>query len=234
MVKVEDPVELRKVLLRLALNGVNGVLISGGFNNEGYLDVEPFLNVIKWFKRTFNTVVSIHVGLPPRGVLDKLVDVEVDVIDYEFTLDPTYIKKLRGLKREPADYVATLDDMIERGLCVTPHIPLGFTENRDWVYEAIELLNERKLEIAVFVVNMHISPSSSVDEFKWILSYARGRFNGEICLGCMRPMWFKKTLDIELTAEGLVDRIVNPYFRAMKVYETCCSIPRRILRKLKG
>ncbi|MEM4586637.1 MAG: radical SAM protein [Desulfurococcaceae archaeon] len=231
MLSADNPNTLSKLLDKLVKKGVRGVLISGGFNRDGYLPIEPYLPVIKHVKKKYDLVVCIHTGLPNAKIIDEISFVEVDVIDYEFTLDQEYVSEMRGLGRNIDDYIEVMDYMLQNKLKVVPHVPMGFTNNYDAVLKAINYLSKRNVDNIVFVVNVDSKNPQLQNLVLNVLGYARENFSREISLGCMRPYWLKKTIDKIVIEEKLVDRIVNPIGEYPIIFEACCSIPRNLLVK---
>lgn len=231
MLYAENPDMFVKLIDNLVENDVKGVLISGGFNREGYLPIEPFLPVIKNVKKKHDLVICVHIGLAHAKLIEELGAVEVDVIDYEFTLDQQYIRELRGLNRNVEDYVNTMDFMIQNGLNVVPHVPLGFTDNHNAVLETIHYLSKRSVGNIVFVINVDSKKPSLPSFVLDTLRYVRKSCSKEITLGCMRPYWLKKSIDRLVIVENLVDRIANPVGEHRVVFEACCSIPRSLLMR---
>lgn len=229
MLHAETPSRLQELVDKLILNNVKGVLISGGFNREGYLPVEPFLPVIKYMKEKHGLVVSIHTGLAPLKLVEEFSALHVDVVDYEFTLDQHYVNAMRGLKRSVDEYLETLDAMLQYGLNVVPHIPIGLTKNYAAVKEALLTLYRRRVNVIVLIININSRDPHLKRVLIEILRFAREILDSEISLGCMRPYWLKKEIDKLVVRERLVDRVANPNIDHCNVVEACCSIPRDLL-----
>ena len=236
MIHVEKPEELYSIASKLYMEKAYGMLISGGFTRKGYLPVEPYIPIISSIKKEYGLILSIHPGLVERDLMIALRDAGVDIVDYELVLDSYILRILKHLEISVEDHIRHFKEMIEYGPPhVIPHIPLGFTRDDQWVYEAIELLKEYDPEIIVFLVNMG-STRDIIDRVVRVLEKARSKLSGEISLGCMRPFNLKKELDRIVIERELVDRIVNPLrehirYYGLRVVETCCSVPRELLGK---
>ena len=245
MVSTPSPKMLYDTVKRLYRNGARGVLISGGFDLEGRLPIKPFLQVIRDLKRDLDIVISVHCGLVDREAAGELRRAGIDVVDYEFMVDPLVIGEVAGLKsRGPSDFIESLRCLIEEGPpYVSPHIPIGLRYGKlggEW--EAIETLREFDPYLVVFLVfvptegtPMGKLPPPKETEIIAVLDYARSRFR-EVAMGCMRPPKLKSTLDPELVERELVDRIAVPHKSVIEKYRlevihACCSMPNELIDK---
>lgn len=240
------PKQLYDLVRHLYREGVRGVLISGGFNNEGYLPIEPYLSIIKEIKRDFNILVSVHAGLVDEVLATKLRDAKVDVVDYELVLDDDVIRKIMHLSSKSSeDFMRTYETLHKYGPpYVVPHILIGANYGKIVrEFTAVDASKVIEPEILVFLIMnptigtpMQSVEIPNVEEVIELVKYARRVFSGEIAIGCMRPLAAKYALDERLCELGLIDRIVNPLrrtsdrFRLSTVY-SCCSIPKELLEE---
>lgn len=242
------PKELYDLIKYLVRNGVKGVLISGGFNRDGHLPIEPYLSVIKDIKENYDILVSVHVGLADRSLASKLRDSKVDVVDYELILDDYVIKNLMHLRSKSSeDFIRSYEALINYGPSyIVPHIPIGMNYGK--VVNEIEAVRTALVyrpEVLVFLIfkptagtpMMNVKPPED-DEVLRIINYARSNYNGELALGCMRPLEKKYTLDFKLLELGLIDRIVNPLKSLISKYnlktvQLCCSIPKDLINNIE-
>lgn len=243
MIPTSSPKILYDTVRRLHRNGAKGILISGGFDSEGRLPVKPFLQAIRNLKRDFDIVISVHCGLVDKEAAGELRRAGIDVVDYEFIVDPIVINKVVGLKSKgPSDFVDGLRYLIEEGPpYVSPHIPIGLRYGEiGGELEAIERLRDFDPYLIVFLVFVPtrgtpmdgLSPPEE-KEVVAVINQARPRFR-EVAIGCMRPPSFKSTLDPKLVKERLVDRIAVPHKSTidkygLEVVHTCCSIPDELI-----
>ncbi|MEO3993696.1 MAG: radical SAM protein [Desulfurococcaceae archaeon TW002] len=238
------PKQLYDLAKHLHTEGAKGILISGGFNKEGYLPIEPYINTIKEIKNDFGMIISIHTGLINKSLAMKLREAKVDVVDYELVMDDYVIKNIMHLpSKSSEDFLKTYEELKTYGPPhIIPHILVG-ANNGNIVkeFETIEASIDGSPEIIVFLIitptrgaGMYPARIPSNQEVIKLINYARQKFNGEIALGCMRPTITKYTLDNELCELGIIDRIVNPLkntinkFR-LEVIQSCCSIPNELL-----
>jgi len=246
MKKVSTPKELYDLVKMLYKDGIKGILISGGFNSEGFLTIEPYIHVIKDIKKDFRVVVSVHTGLISRSLAIKLRDAGVDIVDYELVVDDYVIKEVMHLKsRGHEDFIKTYDELIKYGPpYIIPHILIGANYGKVLTeFKAIDILRDYNPPITVLLI---LKPTEntpmtnvkvSVDDVVEVFKYVRRRLNSEIALGCMRPLEMKYTLDFKLSESGLINRIVNPLRKFIDKFqveniETCCSLPNELIKNL--
>ncbi|MEM1675650.1 MAG: radical SAM protein [Desulfurococcaceae archaeon] len=234
MIYVDNPNDLKDFVERM-YNNINGFLLSGGFNKDGYLPIEDYLIVLSEIKEKYDLSISIHPGLMNSNLIERLSEIGIDVIDYELITDEYVIRYLKNLVKTPRDFIEIYEKYIESGFkAVVPHIPIGLGKV-DWVYDVIDYLTTTKQDNVVFLIAMDSDPTIWRDSLN-ILRIARNKLNNLISLGCMRPFEYKRRYDKLIINNYLVDRIVNPIREIVSkgnyiVYETCCSLPNSLLNR---
>jgi len=246
MKRVLTPKELYDLVRKLYKDGINGVLISGGFNTEGSLPIEPYIPVIKDIKKDFRIVISIHTGLISKSLASKLRDAGVDVVDYELIVDNYVIKEVMHLRgKEYEDFLKTYDELVKYGPpYIIPHILIGANYGKVLTeFKAIDILRDYNPSVTVLLI---LKPTEntpmnnvkvSIDEVVEVFKYARRRLSSEIALGCMRPLEMKYVLDFKLSELELIDRIVNPLRKfidksGVEIIKACCSLPNELIKNL--
>ncbi len=245
MKHVTTPKQLFDLVRHLYAGGVRGILISGGFNQEGYLPIEPYIPTIKEIKSNFDILVSVHAGLIDKSLAIKLREAKVDVVDYELVVDEHVIRNVMHLSgKGKEDFLKTYEILVTHGPpYIVPHVLVGANYgNIIKEGEAVDVARELAPEVMVFLVikptegtamqSVKVPKERDVVE---LIKYARQKFKGEIALGCMRPLTTKHTLDRMLCELGIVDRLVNPLKSVvdgfgLKVVQSCCSIPNELLK----
>lgn len=243
MKSITDPDELYNTCLSLDSNGSRGVLLSGGYNEEGYIPFEPFLDSISKIKKETGLFLNIHSGYMPPDLVRALSESGIDGVDFQFISDDETIQSELGLDRTAEDYKKTFELFLEEIPYVAPHILLGLSGGRLRVEEkALKEFSNLRISALVFLVM--ISPDSpsgnyeipSTEKIGEIIAEARLNYpRTPLALGCMRPKGDSRT-EIESRAiEAGVDRIVLPSNEALETardiglkvrkLETCCSIP---------
>ncbi len=230
-----------KVVRNLIERGAKGILISGGFRRDGTLPIEPYLPLIKRIKEDYDIIISVHPGLVNRDIAEKLYEAGVDIVDYEFIVDPVVIRDIMHLNKSPEDFIKSYEILIDYGpMYIAPHIPIGFRYGTiAEEYNAIDILIKNyDPYIMIFLVFMPTKGTPmedlkppSVNDVVSVIRYARSRYSGLISLGCMRPWSIKFKLDPIIIEFSLVDRVVNPLRQIIRQYkldiiEACCSIPK--------
>ena len=244
MISCPTPEALRETCSELASNGARGVLLSGGYNSEGYVPFEPFLDAIERVKRETSLFLNLHTGLVPAWLARELGRAGVDMASVDVIGDDETIKLVLGLERTTRDYERALRDLSSAIPHVVPHICIGLHAGEiKGERKALELaagINPRVLVMLVLVPTSgtefeHVSGPSAraVGE---IIAEARLRFpEAELALGCMRPRGPQR-VEIELAAlRAGVDRMEIPSEETIEAargfglhvrrLEACCAVP---------
>ena len=221
---------LLKLLEYYYERGFRGFLVSGGFNADGYLPLgSEHLSTLREFKRGKEVFLSVHLGLMPRELLDRAMEV-FDLVDFEVPPSDRYVKEGRGLRKTCGDYLSLLSYVVnEYGEDrVAPHVVIGSSlSTAEEDLNIVEEVGRVTSRLVVLLVAMGSTPpevSKLVAPFKVARRYFK-----EVALGCMRPRSLGKVFE-ELVLEGYVDRVVNPSRRLMEelpaeLYGSCCSLP---------
>jgi hypothetical protein len=238
MIDASDTERLSKILKGLYDRGVRGFLISGGYNKEGYLEINTnTLKTIERFKNNNEVVISIHLGLAPKHLIDSVWAAGIDFIDFEIPPSNKYINVMKNLKNKKIDdyldrasYALDLDKEF-----LIPHIILdsmaSTADDELWIIREVSKL---KPILVVFLVEIkHGMLGGDLNRVYSSLMIARELYR-EIAYGCMRPPHFKK-YDSKFIEMGLVDRIANPsriiiHKYDLEVVRGCCSIPRKYFK----
>lgn len=246
MINAPSPNLLYKLAKRLWEEGAKGILISGGFDSKGELPIEPFLPYIKRIKKDFNMIISVHPGVVSKRLARALDNAGVDVVDYEFVIDPLVIRDIMHLKKTQEDFLKGLRWLVEEGPpYVAPHIPIGFRYGEiNMEKEALDRVLEFDPYVLIFVIftptkgtPMSSIPPPSIDGIIELFQQARKEYGGDIALGCMRPPKYKEKLDKIIIEEKLADRIAVPRWQTLERYSlrivpACCSLPKRLMNFL--
>lgn len=243
MESITDPDELYNACLSLDSNGNKGVLLSGGYNEEGYIPFEPFLDSIDRVKEETNLFVSVYSGYMPPDLVRALGDAGVDGVDFQFISDDEKIQSELGLDKTAEDYRKTFELFLDEIPHVAPHILLGLSGGSlEAEKKALNSLFDTGISALVFLVMIPPDTPSenyvvpSTERIGEIIAEARlGHPRTPLALGCMRPRGSARS-DIETRAiEAGVDRIVLPSGEALETARdlglevrelgACCSIP---------
>ena len=229
--------ELLNYCLDLERSGGLGCLLSGGMDGRLKVPLDFYADEIKEIKRRTGLKLNAHVGFIDESDLKWLR--WVDVVSLDFVGDDDVIKRVYKIDKTVEDYLKILDLLTENGIRVAPHITIGLDFGRiHWEYKAIDMLVEYPIDVLVLDVliptkgtEMENVPKPSVEESLKVVEYARERFDGELSIGCMRPLGrWRLDFDRGAVLTG-VDRLTNPPRRVIEwaktvreveiIYECC-------------
>ncbi len=208
--------ELLSYCLDLAKRGYLGCLLSGGMDGRLKVPLDFYADEIREVKRRTNLKLNAHVGFIDENDLRWLR--WVDVVSLDFVGDDGVIKRVYKIDKTVKDYLRVLDLLTENGIMVAPHITIGLDFGRiHWEYKAIDLLVKYPIKVLVLDVliptkgtEMEDVPKPSVEESLEVVRYARERFDGELSIGCMRPLGrWRLEFDRGAVLAG-VNRLTNP------------------------
>ncbi len=250
MVPCTTPDALFSTCLDLASNGARGVLLSGGYNSDGYISFEPFLDAIERVKRETGLFISAHTGLVPSWLARELGHAGVDLADFDLVGSDETIKLVLGVDRTAEDYRSSLHALNRHVPHVVPHICIGLHAGEvKGEREALQIAAEiepKELVLLVLVPTIGtefervFGPSPAV--VGELVADARLRFPmAMLALGCMRPRDARRD-EIELQAlRSGIDRIEIPGERTIeaaramglnvKYLHSCCAVPEELLGK---
>ncbi|WOE51960.1 radical SAM protein [Sulfuracidifex metallicus] len=228
--------EFEKAVRRMNSVGVNGFLVSGGFDREGSLHLSKYIPVMRKLKRELGVIFNVHPGLQTKDVVEDMSDA-VDMVDFEFTYTEKSIRE-KGLNRKPEDYLKMLEILMDRGpKYVIPHVMVGIPGDEP----------ESSIRIASsfhpYLINLLVliptkgTPSESYEMPKLedvVKAMKISSSLNKTSLGCMRPYPMKKELD--KIAMNYVDRIANPHPSLrdnMEMYDACCSLPEEFFDRFR-
>ncbi|MDV3103844.1 radical SAM protein [Thermococcus waiotapuensis] len=231
--------ELLNYCLDLSREGYLGCLLSGGMDGRLKVPLDFYADEIREIKRRTNLKLNAHVGFIDEADLEWLR--WVDVVSLDFVGDSEVIKRVYKIGKTVEDYLKILDLLTANGIRVAPHITIGLDFGKiHWEYGAIDMLANYPIDVLVLNVliptkgtEMESVPKPSVEESLKVVKYARERFEGEISIGCMRPLG-KWRLDFDRGAVlAGIDRLTNPpgkiiewvkTVREVELIYECCVI----------
>ncbi len=244
MLPCHTPDILIETCIKLASNGARGVLLSGGYNEEGHVPFGPFLDAIEQVKKETKLFISAHTGLVPDWLARELGRAGVDLADFDLIADDDTISLVLGVDRTVEDYRRAMKVLKQSLPHLVPHICVGLHAGElRGELKALEIASEVNPSMIVLLVFTptprtafeKISPPSQED-FCEVVTKARLRFPKlQLALGCMRPRGHRR-VEFELTAlHSGVDRIEMPTHQTLEAatglglnimkLETCCSVP---------
>jgi len=241
MISAETPVRLIEKSLRLAEKGNEGILISGGCDQEGRLPWEIFVPAIREIKRKTDLYISIHCGLLDDQIARRLKQAGVDQALIDVIGDDETYRRVYNVPFGVSRIISTLQSLERATLPVVPHIVCGLHSGRiKGEKKAIEIISRFDVEHVVIVSLMTIpgtplwgTPTPSAEEIAGIIAETRIRIpRARISLGCARQRGDTR-LEI-LAIDAGVNRMALPSEEALKragdygleirYQRTCCSI----------
>ena len=125
MIPAMTPDRLLGECLRMAENGVEGVLLSGGSDDQGRLPWIPFIPAIGEIKKRTSLFISIHSGLVDGETAVRLKGAGVDQALIDVVGDDETYKAVCHVPFGVSRIAATLEAFQKAGLPVIPHIVCG-------------------------------------------------------------------------------------------------------------
>ncbi|WP_297092902.1 radical SAM protein [Thermococcus sp.] len=231
--------ELVDYCVSLEREGYTGCLLSGGLDSRLKVPLDKYASEIREIKKRTSLKLNAHVGFIDEGDL-KWVKY-VDVVSLDFVGDDDVIRRVHKIERTVKDYLRILDLLTDAGVRVAPHITIGLDFGKiHWEYRAIDLLVGYPIDVIVLDVliptrgtEMENVSAPGVEESLEVVRYARERFDGEISIGCMRPLGrWRLEFDRGAVLAG-IDRLTNPprkviewakSVREVEIIYECCVV----------
>jgi uncharacterized radical SAM superfamily protein len=242
MIPAEDPESLKEVGDALIKKGCRGVLISGGAQSDGTVDLDPYMESISHLKQKGLSVI-VHTGLVNEDTAGKLKKAAVDQVLIDIIGHEETIKDIYHLKRTPKDYEDSLRVLKENELEIAPHIVIGLHFGRILgEYNALRMISENQPDVIVLVAlsplygtPMHGIKTPNSKEIAKITSIARViNPKTKITFGCARPPGPQKVETEKLLIKAGVNSIAYPsdetidYAHSLGLQtnfkEECCSL----------
>ncbi len=198
MIPAETPDRLWKVCEDLRSQGVTGILISGGSNRDGIVELHPFLNTMRRVREELGMIVTCHVGLVDRGLAEGLREAGVDAVLLDIIGDDETIARVYKLPhRSVRDYYDSLKNLKEAGLRIVPHVIIGLHYGKiKGEFRALDMIADHDPDALVLVVvmpyygkaNFQLLPPPKPEEGAEVVLYARKLMPSvPIMIGCARP-----------------------------------------------
>ena len=206
--------ELLKLAEKVKNGGGGGMLISGGCDLRGTVPLNSFIPTIRRISE-MGLEVNVHSGfLSPKEAKD-LADAGVTVFSMDVHQDPTIISNVLNLQETPDRYGETIDNIINAGGRIVPHITIGFGAE-DLLF-SISLLKEKNIKE---IVVLALVPTPGTDVYAPSEDGVLAAINiliesgFDVTLGCMRSRDYTK-VETECIKMG-IRRIANPSMKTVK------------------
>jgi uncharacterized radical SAM superfamily protein len=251
MLPAPDEASLDALGQQLVSRGCEGLLISGGADEEGAVPLLDHLAAIGRLKERGLTVI-VHTGLVDRETAEGLRDAGVDQVLFDVIGDERTIHDVLHLDRTPQDYAAALRMLREVGLRVAPHIVVGlhFGTLRGEL-AALDTIREVGAEVVVLVV-LRPLPRTPMADTQHVAPGIVGKLTAAarilhpttpLTLGCARPAGPDKITMERMAVEAGVNAVAYPDPSTVdaasalglrtQFVESCCTLAAEALLKPK-
>ncbi|ADO46235.1 Radical SAM domain protein [Hydrogenobacter thermophilus TK-6] len=244
MIPATSPEELIRVGQELKAKGIEGILISGGSNKDGVVELNPFLKAMRYLKEELGMLVTCHVGLVDRELAEGLREAGVDAVLLDIIGDDRTIAEVYKMPHKSVkDYEMSLKNLKDFGHSIVPHVIIGLHYGKILgEYRAIDMVSDFEPSALVLVVVMpyygkakfQLLPPPKAEESAMVILHARKKLpSTHVVIGCARPAGEERVkLDIYALHAG-VNGITFPaegvfsYAKSMGlepvVSQNCCS-----------
>jgi uncharacterized radical SAM superfamily protein len=212
----------------------NGILVSGGFDTQGKLiNLTKMIPAVKKLKDKF--YMAVHPGFVDQQLAEEIADAfHIAFVDIP---SPDAIFDIFGLQATVEDYMDSIENLLDSGIKVTPHITLGLQYGIVNEYKVLEYIKQFNFE--KLVVNTILPTAGTefqeirinkADVINFITTLQQ--LNIYFSIGCMRPRY----LDTDFIDIG-VSELTNPskdailYAQQKGIHlerlEWCCGINKK-------
>lgn len=238
---ITTPEDLEQFALKLEKKQGSGFLLSGGYNENSIVPLDPYLETVSRIKSETNLKINVHPGLVNFNQAKALADAGVDAVSFDLITNDEVITKVIMNNKKGKDYIESFKSLIKAGLHVVPHICLGlhFGDEKGNL-EAIDTALKYDIPLIVFLsliptkgTLMEKSKIIDKEYLAKLILYARlKKPKLEQALGCMRV----RQIDYDRAAvlaginriavpkKHILDFAVNELGLSVERIETCCSI----------
>lgn len=227
---------------KMAANGTESLLISGGSMRNGQVPFMKHIDDIKRIKDELGMKIIMHTGLVSEEMAAGLAYAGVDGVALDIIGAQETIEQVYHMDATLADFDSTLERLTRHGLSIRPHIILGLHYGKFLgEYEALKMIKKYPTHalIVVILTPLHDTPMQNVEpppaeEVATFFAKARVTMpDTNILVGCSRPGGdYKKVVDlaavnaglngIAYPAEGIID-FANTKGLKPNFYENSCS-----------
>jgi uncharacterized radical SAM superfamily protein len=144
MIPATTPEELKRVGEELKAKGIEGILISGGSNKDGVVELYPFFEAIEYLKRELGLITTCHVGLVDKKLAKGLKEAGVDAVLMDVIGDDRTIAEVYKLPHKSVkDYEESLALLKEYNHKIVPHVIIGLHYGKVLgEYRAIDVISK--------------------------------------------------------------------------------------------
>ena len=247
MINVKYNCNLIEILQKYGDETIRGILISGGFDKEGVLNLSGnILDDVKNIKSKMGSKIKIyiHAGFVDNDTAINLKKSGVDGVLVNVIGSENAIRNVYNLEnKNPEDYYNSIATLKKNNLKVSAHVVIGIDNGEiSDEFRSVERIIKLGVDSIVFVILKRLSKEISIAELKFedeellnLIKYAR-ELNPSvpITFGCAKPAGIKtEQLEIEIIKLG-IDVLAFPSDKAIefalnnnirfKFVEECCAL----------
>lgn len=242
MIPLDPQLGLFSMCEKLAGNGTESVLISGGSMKNGQVPFLKHINEIERVKKELGLKVIMHTGLVDQKMAKGLQKAGVDGVALDIIGANETIRQVYHLNCTIEDFDESLAILTDHGLSLRPHIILGLHYGQFLgEYTALDMISKYAVHALIVVIftpfqgtKMQDTSPPPIEDVEEFLIRSRMKVpNTQILLGCARPGGdYKTTVDrlavkagingIAYPAEGIVD-LSREMGLTPSFYENACS-----------
>jgi uncharacterized radical SAM superfamily protein len=241
MLPATDPETLLSLCEDLWKDGAAGVLISGGCDRTGKLDLDDFFGVFSKIKENTGLTLNLHTGLLGDEDIKRLAECGIDVVSFDMVGDRFVISEIYHLDNKPEDYIDSMVGLMKLNVNVVPHICIGLAgDSIAGELKALEMLAKTPPHRLIFIIfiptkgtSMEHQKPPSVELVHEVITNARSFLpETELLLGCMRPRSPERyeTTAIEAGVHGivlpsndLINKLKEDGWEIIKL-QVCCAV----------
>jgi len=194
---VRNPAELWQLVRSLVPKGCEGILLTGGCDENGIVPLAPYCETLWRLKVKYGLRTAVHTKFVDEPLARELAMSGCDIVMIDVVGSDETLREIYNLPhRRVADVIETLDLSEKYSLPLAPHIVMGAHHGEmRGEYRALEMLKDRELAALVIVMLM---PLRRGDGWRWriepkqirdfFLKARRDFPDIPVLLGCARPM----------------------------------------------
>lgn len=244
---VKKPEQFMTLVENLVRKGCRGILVTGGCDLDGTIPLEDFSKVVREAKDRFGLHIASHTKMVTGSFAAAAVEAGIDLVMCDLVGADKPLQEVYHLSnRTIADVEASLDNAIEHGLKLAPHILIGIDYGKvESEYRALDMLKNRPFESLALVVLTplrHTPMANSVIDEEGVLRFlehAREQYpQSKLTLGCaktwgaLQRRFEEKALQLGFNAiaypsEGIIS-LARQMGYTVKLTESCCAFLDRI------
>jgi uncharacterized radical SAM superfamily protein len=242
LISATNSEELEKKALFLHSQGALGILLTGGCDKRGRVEINRLIPAIRKIKEKTDLVLIAHTGFISREEANALKLSGLDGIGFDVLGDMQTAMEVYGLSVSEEEYTDSLSAIDEAGIKVFPHVCVGLRFGKlSGELRALEMI--RNITPTTIIITglmpiagtpmAHARPKPS--DFRKVITRAIELFPKiPIVLGCAHSCGKDREEIEKIAFESGVSGIATPTSQTIKLakekgyeinyYGTCCGL----------